>query len=706
MRGFRESRRYISILPRLRLNQSPDTPGQFTLKGLHRPNDWKPIAASCIQKCLSLADQVRSHTPRRDASLLQLFDDLSDELCSVLDVAELCRNVHPDPDFVNAAHNAFVEVSTVVQELNADETLYEPLLNLYMDNTDGLHGNFLSHEESVMVKSLKNDFERGGIALGTKEKRHLLALQEESAHLGDRFVSASPLSPPCVSIPETKLRNIPRNVLLSAIRSKQDGYLNLQVDSNTSHVLLKWLTDSKTREKVYRAAHMDQAEEKLNVLGQLAHCRYGIAQLLGYESYSQLVFGDRLASSPEDVFQFLEKLSQRVAPSAGRDRVAIEVEKLRREPVTRGIKNPRVHGWDRSYYIGRLKAERFDISSTEISNYLPLSACLEGLAHILREVFNVNMTKADPSPGETWHRDVQKMDIIDESGEILGQIFLDLHPRRGKYSHAAHFSIRCGRRPSSQSSYQIPVVALVCNFGKQAPNGENVLSMSEFETLFHEFGHSLHSILSRTKYQHLSGTRVATDLVEVPSHLFEHFAWDPRVVSKIAKHYRTGDPMPTRMVRSFCASRTAFMATDIQMQLLFAAMDLQLHGKHPPKENIVQIFGELQSRITSYPPDHDIPVPATFHHFVGYGAGYYSYIFARVISAQLWASLFEKDPFSREGGLNFRSNILAHGGAEDPAYMLFKTLGCDVSCDPFLKASGIAGEDWQLGLTLPLSAPR
>lgn len=703
--------RSVSLFSRLRPAADEETPGGvFGLKGLHRPNDWARIAESCVDDCLDLADKIRRHEPSRNAAVLQTFDDLSNRLCSVLDVAELCRNVHPDPEFVDAANDAFVNVSGVIQHLNADYSLYQPLNVLYHENEgarkSGTGAGFLSDEDVVMVKSLKQDFERGGINLGAVEKKRLIGLQERVNTFGAEFISSRSGQPPLLELPESKLRQVPLSARQNFKSSAKPQHLQVPVDGPMAQVLLKWVPDSRVREQIFRLMHGHQAESNMNALDSLLEHRREIANVLGHSSYAELLFGDRVASSPNDVLEFLQQLSRFVQDTAHQDRNAIEIEKLRLEPHTGHNGQVAVHGWDRSFYIGRLKAQNFDLSSAEVSNYLPLSSCLAGLSDIVENVFGVKMVRVNPTDEEIWHEDVEKVLLVDESGQELGYIFLDLYPREGKYGHAAHFSITCGRQPVSGDAYQTPVVALVCNFGKGSLDDERLLTISEYETLFHEFGHSLHSILSRTKYQHLSGTRVTTDFVEVPSHLFEHFAWDPRIISRFARHHRTGDPMPTRLIRALCASRKGFIATDIEMQLLFSAMDLCFHGPDPPLGSTTAAFETLQAQLTSYQPDRGVPVPATFHHFVGYGAGYYSYIFARVISAQLWSSLFEQNPLSRRGGLKLRNRLLAKGGAHDSSSLIYNVLNHDVSCVPFLRSTGINVSDYQVSLNLPISKPR
>ncbi|KAI0566545.1 Peptidase M3 [Gracilaria domingensis] len=701
-----------SFFSRSRRAHEEDKPGYFGLKGLHRPSDWQHLGNQCIDDCLQLAESIRSQRANPSVAVLQTFDDLSDRLCEVLDVAELCRNVHPEPEFVEAANAAFLNVSSVIQHLNADKSLYDPLNKLYeshvAQNRDGSRkGANLTGEDLIMVKSLKQDFERGGINLSYSEKMKLIQLQDEVTTASAKFMSAPLERPTTIQLPYHKLSSVPGYFLKSLKRAPENpDHVLIPLHGSSMQFLLKWVPDSKVREKVYRLSHNGQRETKDQYLATILGNRLEIANILGHDSYAGLLFADRLASSPSEVLEFLEALSSLIRRPALDDRTAIEMEKLRREPHLASNGSMKIHGWDRSFYIGRLKAENFDISSAQIAQYFPLSACMYGLGYLLHATFGVHMVRCHANEGELWHEDVQKLQLKDSQGEVLGQIFLDLYPREGKYGHAAHFSVTCGRQPPNGADYQIPTVALVCNFGRDDHSGERLLTISEYETFFHEFGHSLHSIFSRTKYQHLSGTRVTTDFVEIPSHVFEHFAWHPLLISKFAHHHQTGDPMPTKLVRSLCASRNGFISTDTQMQLLFSAMDLQFHGPDPPIWSTTEAFEELQSRLTVYEPDEDVAVPTSFHHFVGYGAGYYTYVFARVLSAQLWNQLFGSSPFSREGGANLRHGLLAYGGAQDPAALLRNVVNGEINCEAFLANLGISEREAHAKLRIPIRSAK
>lgn len=718
--------RSVSLLSKLRQPWG-NRPGCFGVPGLHRAEDWDTLAKQCINDCLSLADSIRAEARSPTPIILQHFDDMSDKLCSVLDVAELCRNVHPDPEFVRAADEAYNEVCLLTQQLNADETIYEPLNILHDRHHKGASsassspgGVQLSEEELILVKSLKEDFETGGIQLDRDSKKRLISVQQELNTLSSQFLSADDTAAgSTLKLEEKKLRSLPNDVrrqlgVRQANRSGQEenDVVEIPLSSSSQVLLLRWMRESAVREQIFRSMHRCD-DAKSAVLDGILSKRHEMARMLGRSSYADMMFSGRLASSPSAVVDFLHELSARFAPLAERELTSLGRAKALAEPGTvvgDSVHAP-VHGWDHKFYIGRIKAERYNLAAAGLSRYLSLAGCLAALAGITRDVLGVVLEAADEDGmAERWHPDVRKLRVVDEAGgHLLGHIFLDLHPRPDKYVHAAHFSIRLGRQPSGGMPYQTPVVALVCNFGGTAatPDTPRLLSVSEYETLFHEFGHSLHSVLSRTRFQHLSGTRVATDLVEVPSHVFEHFAWDARVLARYARHCDSGDAMPTRTIANLCQSRAGFVATDVQNQALFSAMDLHFHGEAPPVGHTTASFARLQRDLTVVPPDDGISTPASFHHFITYGAGYYSYVFARVLSAQIWKQLFEHDSFSRSGGLKLRYGLLQQGASKNASKLMSDLIDGDITCDAFLEYSDLSRvmkSEGSAPLHLPLSS--
>ena len=660
-----------------------DEPGCFGLNGLHHPADWDRIANKCVSTCERLAEEIRTQDGSHGAVLLRKFDELSNELCIVLDAAQLCQTVHANRDFRQSAEEAYLSVSNLVQHLNADFRLYKPLVDLRDAVKNGVivADNF-STEDMEMLESLLVDFEKGGIALPLAQKSRLIQLQDVINRTGFEFISNA-TARHYVTVPQVSEENIPK-ALRGYLQARTDGNgeLNLKMCDNSLHHLLGTVADSSQREALYRATHRGYAVKGLPLLDELLVARHELSQILGKESYADMQFEGRLGKTPDDVERFLINIAEVIAP-----KVEEEHESLRSYLGRDADKVLRT--WDQTFHTRRFAASASSPSVHDISNYLPLRAVLEGISMVMSETFGVVMREENIKEAELWDHSVRKIRVEDESNELFGHIFFDLQPRNSKSSIASHYAIRCGRDMGAQQQYQTPVAALVCSFENNCSvSGEQLLSFREYQTLWHEFGHAMHTILSRTKYQHLSGTRVPTDAVEIPSHLFEYFARDARVLARIARHRHTGEMLPTRTVAEVCARDRSFAAIDLQRQLLMAVVDLKFHGRNPPVGETMKTYHEVENSLSPFPGAEDVAPYAAFQHFVNYGAGYYSYLFGDIVSSQLWCELgFKDNPFDRDAGNLLMKKYLSQGASQAPAKLLEGLLTTSPNCTSFLRSS-------------------
>merc|ERR1719150_2996045 len=283
-----------------------------------------------------------------------------------------------------------------------------------------------------------------------------------------------------------------------------------------------------------------------------------------------------------------------------------------------GSKN--FHVWDVPYFSMQARNQKCTSNSSKISEFFSLGVCMEGLDRIFNRLYGVKLRLSDPLPGELWHRDVYKLSVRESStDEELGIIYCDFFTRTGKPHQDCHFTIRGGRLRDQDQSYQNPVVVLMLNLPSPGWSKPTLLSTSMLDNLFHEMGHAMHSMLARTKYQHVTGTRCSTDFAEVPSTLMEYFSTDPRVLHDVSCHFRTGEKLPIDVLEKYAASRKIFSGPDIQSQVFYSAMDQDLHGGPQP--------GDLSSRVQeAHARCHGLPgAPhAAYHHrfshLVGYGA--------------------------------------------------------------------------------------
>jgi len=457
------------------------------------------------------------------------------------------------------------------------------------------------------------------------------------------------------------------------------------------------------------------------VLDSLVRYRHLHSALLGYRSYAHRVLSDRMVGTPARVRDFLDCMEARSRRAYRRDMEALLEAKRRAE----GTPGAGLAPWDVPYYTALIRALRQHQrwqedgemggdedrdESSQFAGYFTMENSIAGMKVLVRELFGIMMKEVDIPLEERWDVDtvssrktltgdgcgsLRKFIFHHEEDGPLGTMYFDLYPREGKFVNAAHFTIRCGRTRNendgdvkNNNHHQLPVVALVCNLSPaSAPNAtasDRQLSHSEVETLYHEFGHGLHSLLSRTSFQHLSGTRAAMDFVETPSHLFETVARDPGFLARV---------LAPRRARHLAMSHADLRAVEVQTQIVHSRFDQALFGEEP----CCPALGGVSSTTAWKRLHREAGVPCEGHwhsqfgHLVTYGAGYYGYLYAQTFAADIWQSTLASSMASseavkvRERGMKIWKDMLVHGGAKDPMDMIRDVLGREPTVEPFFK---------------------
>ena len=293
---------------------------------------------------------------------------------------------------------------------------------------------------------------------------------------------------------------------------------------------------------------------------------------------------------------------------------------------------------------------------------------------LFNSLFGVTLKHEEPKYGELWSYDVYKVAVVHEQEGLLGHIYCDMFERQGKPHQDCHFTIKGGRL-QDDGTYQDPLVVLMLNLPPPRGRTPSLLTPSMVENLFHEFGHAMHSMLGRTRFQHVTGTRCPTDFAEVPSVLMEYFATDPRVVATFARHWQTGEALPEEKIKNLCLTKGMFGASEMQLQVFYSILDQVFHGQHPLPKSSVDILGEIQNKYYSLPYVPGTAWHLRFSHFVGYGAKYYSYLMSRAVASRIWHQCFKADPFNRKMGDRYARKMLAFGGEKHPSVLVEDILG-------------------------------
>jgi intermediate peptidase len=568
-------------------------------------------------------------------------------------------------EYVEEATKATLRINEYLHYLNTHHTLYNAVIKAEKD-----HGS-LTPEARRVACFLRDDFEKGGIHLPSEKVDQVNQLNIEISQLCTRFNENIAVDPGQVDIfPGSRIPKHLHHLGTPIYRSTSADYcpkekgFRIETDPHTLSSILQYVSDSEVRKMAYVQGN-SFPKANLDVLDNLIASRHEIAQIFGHKSYVEYALKSNMASSPEVVKSFLLEMSNMVRPMADKEFNAVSDYKRQQNGQLCGSLEP----WDEAYFTALMKSSAYNLDLKGVSSYFPLSQCIEGLKVIVESLFGVKFHSVPLLPRESWHKDVTKMCLHHPEEGDLGYLYLDLYSRSRKYPGCAHFSIKGGRK-ISESEYQIPVVALVCNFSSSRKSSV-LLNHTEVETLFHEFGHALHSLLSRTDYQHFSGTRVVFDLAETPSNLFEYYAWDYRVLKTFAKHYSTGEVIPEKMVESMQGAKRMFAATELQRQIYYALIDQNLFGEETlSTKDTVSIVADLKNKHTSWKHVDDTHWHTRFSHLLNYGAGYYSYLYAKCFASTIWDKICKDDPLSLETGSALRTKFLQHGGAKDPASIL------------------------------------
>ncbi|XP_072985916.1 mitochondrial intermediate peptidase, mitochondrial [Typha latifolia] len=651
--------------------------GLYGFPVLKTGKGFRRFVDEAIERSNELVSYVSQLPPSME--IIRAMDEISDTVCSVIDSAELCRNTHPDREYVEEADKASMRIYEYLHFLNTNISLYNAIVKA---ETEGV---LLTEEAQRAAYTLRVDFEKGGIHLPTDKMEQVNQLNLKIAHLGRKFNENIMIDPGSVDIyPSSR---IPKNMqhhfkpIYRAIPdsseksreltdSKREKGLRVPTDSSTLSSVLKWVSDAEVRRQAYIKGN-SVPHANLGVLEEIISTRHELAQIMQCKSYSDFAIRPNMAASVDVVTSFLIDLSKTIKDKANEEFRTIK--NFKRQMCNE--KTADLEPWDEAYFTGMMKSSAYDLDSSIIASYFPLYQCLEGLKLLVESLFGATFHRIPVTPGESWHPDVIKLSLHHPQEGDLGFLYLDLYSRKGKYPGCAHFAIRGGRR-ISETEYQLPIVALVCNFPNKHGSSTTRLNHWDVETLFHEFGHALHSLLSRTDYQHFSGTRVVLDVAETPSNLFEYYAWDYRVLRTFARDEITGDAIPEKLVKAMNDARSMFAATELQRQIFYSLIDLTLFGEQPATaRDTISIVADLKRQHTSWKHVEGTHWHTHFNHLINYGAGYYSYLYARCFAATIWQEICQDDPLSQSTGAAIRAKFLQHGGAKNPTDMLKDFVG-------------------------------
>jgi thimet oligopeptidase len=604
--------------------------------------------------------------------------------------------------------------ATIIKETNtsaAMRTAGENAVKLFQDWTVGIDyredvykaikafektSPKLSGEDAKLLKETLRDYRRAGLDLPPEKRQEVEKLRKDLAKLGTDFDSNIVEVQAPVVFTKAELDGVPDSFLASpGIQTSDDAYT---VKANVTWQTIAVLDNAKSeevRKRLYIARDSLAKEKNVTVLNQMLSLRNKIALRLGYKSWADFQTEIKMAKSAAGAEKYINDLV-----SGSQPKFEAEVAELRKLKVAETKdSNAQINVWDYRYYQNQLKKQKYEVDTEALRVYFPFQKTLEGMFNIYQSIFGLKFEKI--AVPQKWVDDLQLYAVSDAAtGEPLGMFYLDMFPREGKFNHFAEFEI-IGGKLLPDGKYQRPTVALLCNFPPPSEGKPSLLTHGDVETLFHEFGHALHTIVTRAKYSRFAGTNVPGDFVEAPSQMLQSWVWDKKVLDTFAADY--SDPakkISAETINKMMDAKLATVGVYYRRQFAFASLDLALHAPHPEDQpyDSVAISNPILEKVF-LPISPETTFVSYFGHLNGYDAGYYGYAWADAIAADM-ATIFEsaKDGYlDKQAGLRLRHDIYEPGDSRDITQSIEKFLGRKQSVQPFLKKIGIGGKKADAG---------
>jgi Zn-dependent oligopeptidase len=657
--------------------------------------DWvqTPDAVeSLIKGAIARANQRLNEIGRQDLkkvtfnSSVVALDDVVYEADVAANKAVIIKETNTNEAMRNAAEAAVKVFQDWAVGIDYREDVYK-VIKAFADTQPKLAG-----EDKKLLDETLRDYRRAGLALPSDKRKEIEDLRKQLAKLGTDFDTNIVNAKAPMVFSKAELDGLPDSFFAApGVKTGDDAY-TVMANVTWHYTTVEDNAKSEAVRKKLYVAHDSLAKDtNVTVLNQMLELRNKIALQLGYKSWDDYQTEIKLAKSGAGAKNYIENLVNGIQP-----KFSAEVGELQQmKAADTGDPQTKIGTWDWRYYDNQLVKQKYAVDKEALRNFFPFQKVVDGMFNIYQNIFGLKFTQIDPP--YKWINDLQLFVVTDAAtDEPLGMFYLDMFPREGKFNHFAEFEI-IGGKLLANGKYQRPTVALLCNFPPPSADKPSLMTVQDVETLFHEFGHALHSITTRAHYARFAGTHVPGDFVEAPSQMLQNWVWDKTVLDTFAADYR--DPskkIPAETVQKMNDAKLATAGVFYRRQFALASMDLALHDVHPEgvPYDCVAISNPVWEKVF-LPIDPSTTVVTYFGHLNGYDAGYYGYAWADAIAADM-ATVFEKAKnkyLDRDAGLRLRHEIYEQGDARDVALSIEKFLGRKQSIEPFLKKIGVKTSD-------------
>ena len=628
-------------------------------------------------------------------SMMRPLENLEDRLARAWSPVSHMNSV-VNSDALREAYNACLpKLSQYATEMGQNQRLFAAFKAVDKDAT-------LTAAQQKAIDNALRDFRLSGVDLPEDKKQRYMAIKQELSGLTAKFsenvLDATQAWDKLID-DETRLAGLPDSAIAMAKQSAElkepdstsGGWL-FTLEFPSYFAVMSYADDRALREEMYIAYTTRASDQGPNagefdntpLMGQILALRHELAQLLGFENYAERSLATKMAPTIEKVTAFLRDLADRSLGMAQEE--LDELKAFARDEL--GINE--LQPWDVTYASEKLRQHRYAISQEDLKPYFPEPRVVRGMFEVVNKLYGLEIHEL--SGIDTWHEDVRAFEIFDREGNARGRFYLDLYARANKRGGA--WMDECISRRETETGIQLPVAYLTCNFSAPIGNTPALFTHNEVITLFHEFGHGLHHMLTQINILAVSGiSGVAWDAVELPSQFLENWCWESQAMDLIARHYQSGEHLPEELFNKMIAAKNFQAGMQMVRQLEFSLFDFRIHAEYDPDKGarIQEILDEVRAEVAVIKPPEYHRFQHSFSHIFagGYAAGYYSYKWAEVLSSDAFSKFEETGIFNQQTGLAFLEAVLEQGGSRDPMDLFIEFRGREPEIDALLRHSGI-----------------
>mgnify|MGYP000389118313 FL=1 len=661
-----------------------------------KPAHVVPALKAAIAECRTKIDEVLATKSYTWNDLVLPLEEADDKLSRLFSPVSHMNSVVNNDELREAYEQCLPLLSEYSTFVGQHQGLYDAYNALH--NSDEFKTLTIAQQKTI-TNALR-DFELSGIALKPEQQKRYGEISARLSELASKFgnnVMDATLAWQKHITDESELAGLPESALAlgaDTAKSKElDGWV-FTLDFPSYLPIMTYADNRELREEFYTAFVTRASDQGPNagefdnsaIMSEELALRHELAELLGFNSYADMSLATKMAETPEQVFSFLEDLADKSKPQAEQELAELTAYAKDKHGVTE------LAAWDYAYYGEKLKQEKYAISDEVLRPYFPANTVLSGLFTTVNRLFGINVKEV--TGFDTYHPDVRFFEIYDSSNTLRGRFYLDLYARDRKRG-GAWMDDCMGRKVRANGELQTPVAYLVCNFNKAVGDKPALFTHNEVTTLFHEFGHGIHHMLTQVDAAPVAGINgVAWDAVELPSQFLENWCYEEEALSFISGHYETGEPLPKELLDKLLAAKNFQSGMQMLRQLEFSLFDFTIHHTYKAGEpcNIQATLDEVRSKTAVVKAPAFNRFQHGFSHIFagGYSAGYYSYKWAEVLSADAFSKFEEEGIFNPATGEAFLKNILEKGGSEEPMELFKKFRGREPQVDALLRHSGIA----------------